>query len=144
MGLDLRGEKQAMQDRPTVQELLAQVERFLQEEAAPRLEGSLRFHALVAANALRIVQRELQLAEGQIQAQWQALDALLGPEPMPPGEQARREALQRRVAEVCRRIREGDADQEGPFRRRLLSYLELLTRHKLEVNDPGWLERPSA
>ncbi|HXG41178.1 MAG TPA: DUF6285 domain-containing protein [Dehalococcoidia bacterium] len=133
-----------MQDRPTVQELLAQVERFLQEEAAPRLEGALRFHALVAANALRIVQRELQLAESHLQAQWQALDELLGPETPPQGDQDRRQALQRRVSEVCRRIRQGEADQEGPFRQRLLSYLWLLTRHKLEVNDPGWLERPRA
>jgi NAD(P)H-dependent FMN reductase len=133
-----------MQDRPSLQELLQEVERFLQEEVAPQLEGPRRFQAIVAANALRIVRRELELGEGQLAQQWQALDALLGPEPLPQGLAAQREALRRRVAELCRRIQAGQADQEGPFRQRLLDFLWLLARHKLEVNDPGWLQRQRA
>jgi hypothetical protein len=45
---------------------------------------------------------------------------------------------------VCRRIRAGEADEDTPFRQRLLEFLWLLTRHKLEVNDPSWLQRPRA
>ncbi|GBD13599.1 hypothetical protein HRbin24_01632 [bacterium HR24] len=133
-----------MQDRPTVQELLQEVERFLQEEVAPRLEGPRRFHAIVAANAVRIVRRELEIGEGHLREEWEALDALLGPEPPPEGLAERKEALRRRVEEVCRRIRAGEADQDGPFRQGLVRFLWLLTRHKLEVNDPGWLQRQRA
>ncbi len=133
-----------MQDRPSVQELLQQVERFLQEEVAPRLEGPLRFHAIVAANAVRIVRRELEMGEGHLWEEWAALDELLGAEPLPQTVSRRQEALRRRVEEVCRRIRAGEADRDGPFRQRLLDYLWLLTRHKLEVNDPGWLQRQRA
>ncbi len=131
-----------MQDRPTIEELLQEVERFLQEEAAPRLEGPRRFHAIVAANALRIVRRELAMGEKHLREEWEALDALLGREPMPEGMEAARQALQRRLAELCRRIRSGEA--EALDAARLRQFLWLLTRHKLEVNDPGWLQRERA
>ncbi|HJW68877.1 MAG TPA: DUF6285 domain-containing protein [Candidatus Binatia bacterium] len=49
-----------MQDRPTVLELLAAVRGFLEDDLGPVLEGRRRFHALVAANVLRIVERELE------------------------------------------------------------------------------------
>ncbi len=133
-----------MQDRPTAQELLREVERFLREEVAPQLAGLRRFHAIVAANAVRIVRRELEMGEAHLQEEWQALDALLGPEPLPATLQQQKEALHRRIEEVCRRIRAGEADEDTPFRQRLLEFLWLLTRHKLEVNDPGWLQRPRA
>jgi peptide subunit release factor 1 (eRF1) len=121
-----------VQDRPTALELLREVERFLQQEVAPGEEGARRFRAAVAANALRIVRRELEQADEHLLREWEVLDRLLGAEPLPPGRRAQEEALRRRVEEVCRRIRE------------LLSFLWLLTRHKLQVNDPGWLERPRA
>lgn len=133
-----------MQDRPTALELLREVERFLQQEVAPGEEGARRFRAAVAANALRIVRRELEQADEHLLREWEVLDRLLGAEPLPPGRRAQEEALRRRVEEVCRRIRAGEADEDGPFRRELLSFLWLLTRHKLQVNDPGWLERPRA
>jgi hypothetical protein len=98
----------------------------------------------VAANAVRIVRRELEIGEGHLREEWEALDALLGPEPPPEGLAERKEALRRRVEEVCRRIRAGEADQDGPFRQGLVRFLWLLTRHKLEVNDPGWLQRQRA
>ncbi|KKK50539.1 hypothetical protein LCGC14_3124020, partial [marine sediment metagenome] len=50
-----------MQDRPTYDELLAAVERFLSQEIVPNTEGARRFHARVAANVLGIVRRELAL-----------------------------------------------------------------------------------
>jgi len=133
-----------VQDRPTVLELLREVERFLREEVPPHLEGARRFHAIVAANAVRIVMRELEREEEQLLREWEALDTLLGPEEPPRLTAQLREAVRRRTEEVCRRIREGEADGPGPFRERLLPFLWLLTRHKLEVNDPAWLERPRA
>ena len=44
-----------MQDRPTYNELLEAIERFMDEEVVPNLEGARGFHARVAANAIRTV-----------------------------------------------------------------------------------------
>ena len=46
-------------DRPTAAELVAAVAEFLDGEVRPALDGRLAFHAKVAVNALRIVEREL-------------------------------------------------------------------------------------
>jgi len=55
-----------MQDRPSVSELLRAVRGFLEDDLVPALEGRRRFHALVAANVLTIVERELGVEEEQL------------------------------------------------------------------------------
>lgn len=45
--------------RPTAAELVAAVAEFLDGEVRAATSGAVNFHALVAANALRIVEREL-------------------------------------------------------------------------------------
>lgn len=45
--------------RPTAAELVAAVAEFLETEIRDATTGSINFHARVAANALRIVEREL-------------------------------------------------------------------------------------
>ena len=45
--------------RPTAAELVAAVAEFLEGEVRANTAGAVNFHALVAANALRIVEREL-------------------------------------------------------------------------------------
>ena len=45
--------------RPTAAELVAAVAEFLEGEVRAATSGAVNFHALVAANALRIVEREL-------------------------------------------------------------------------------------
>lgn len=45
--------------RPTAAELVAAVAEFLAGEVRANTTGAVNFHALVAANALRIVEREL-------------------------------------------------------------------------------------
>jgi len=47
-----------MQDRPSREELLQGIVRFLESDLVPVLEEPLRFHTRVAANLLRIVARE--------------------------------------------------------------------------------------
>lgn len=47
------------QGRPTAAELVAAVAEFLEGEVRATTSGAVNFHALVAANALRIVEREL-------------------------------------------------------------------------------------
>lgn len=48
--------------RPTAAELIEAVTEFLTTEVAAATDGAVNFHTRVAANALRIVQRELALA----------------------------------------------------------------------------------
>jgi hypothetical protein len=50
--------------RPTASELLDAVREFLIDGVMPATTGQLAFHARVAANALAIVARELQLDQG--------------------------------------------------------------------------------
>jgi len=56
----------APHDRPTTVELVEAVREFLEQEVMAATEGSVRFHARVAANVLAIVEREL--TEGPAQA----------------------------------------------------------------------------
>jgi hypothetical protein len=48
--------------RPTASELVDAVREFLTDQVMPGTAGQLAFHARVAANALAIVGRELELA----------------------------------------------------------------------------------
>jgi Domain of unknown function (DUF6285) len=48
-----------LDERPSAAELVAAVAEFLEGEVGPAVTGRLAFHARVAVNALRIVEREL-------------------------------------------------------------------------------------
>jgi hypothetical protein len=130
-----------MQDRPTYDELLAAVERLLDEEIVPNSEGARRFQARVAVNVIGIVRRELEREEEHLAAEWAGLDELLGTAERPEGRVALREALRARTAELCQRIGRGDADG-GPFREALLAYVRRTVRDKLLVSNPNWI-RPT-
>jgi len=127
-----------MQDRPSYDELLGAVERFLEQEIMPNVEGSRRFHARVAANSLRIVRRELEREEEQLAAEWAGLCGLLGEAERPPERAALREAIRSRTAELCERIQRGDADAGG-FREAAQAHVRRTVRDKLLVTNPGWL-----
>lgn len=106
--------------RPTAAELVAAVAEFLETEVREatgpngRLAdvGAVNFHARVAANALRIVEREL--------GQFGQEPGLLGYQ----DEQALAEA-----------IRHGDFDDRED---ELLGTLRALVRHRLDVAHPGY------
>jgi hypothetical protein len=51
-------------DRPTAAELVAAVREYLENDVMAGTDGRLQFHARVAVNALRMVEREL--AEGRV------------------------------------------------------------------------------
>jgi hypothetical protein len=127
-----------MQDRPTAIELLDAVRGFLERDVVPALDGTAKFHARVAANVLAIVGRELALDEPHLLAEWQRLDALLDPAPLPAGWDERRAALRARTAALCERIRAGDADA-APFRDAVLAHLRATVREKLAVANPKLL-----
>jgi len=128
-----------MQDRPNHDELLAAVERFLDDEIVAKGEGAQRFHGRVAANVIRIVRRELEHEEAHLASEWESLDALLGAAPRPKGRDALRLVLQQRNEELSERIGSGDAD-DGDFREAVLSHVRLVVRNKLTVTNPSWIE----
>lgn len=126
-----------MQNRPTKEELLEGVSRFLREEAVSKLEGRAQFHARVAARAAEMVLRELKLERKTLDRERDSLAKLLGRDTDPgrdaadpAGEVA---ALNR---ELVRRIAAGEADA-GPFRTETIAHLRRVTVDRLDVNNPA-------
>ena len=125
-----------MNDRPTAEELLRAVERFLERDVVPRLDGVPKFHARVAANVVAMVAREIETADAHERGEWQRLGALLGDgAPPPDAREARRAALVARNEALAARIRAGEADA-GPWRADLLAHLRRTVADKLEVAKP--------
>ena len=114
-----------MYDRPEIRELVAVVKEFLERQAMPALEGRVAFHARVAANALGIVERELELADTANDTEGERLRALLGSDG----------GLDDLNRELCRRLRSGDLTAETPG---LLDHLRATTLAKLAVDQPRY------
>jgi hypothetical protein len=128
-------------DRPTAVELLRAVERFVEEDVVPNLDGVNRYHARIAANVVAIVAREIETEDGHLRAEWDRLSNLLGEAPLLPEDRAARSAgLLERNEELSRRIRAGEADS-GPWRGRVLNHLRETVAAKLEVAKPPRQER---
>lgn len=127
-----------MQDRPNVDELLEAVAGFLQDDVMPNTTGRLNFHARVAGNVLQMLRRELALEEPAMHREWDGLDAILGPAPVPATLAEWRAATIARNDDLAQRIRAGDADD--PARRAtLVTHLRSVMRDKLAVSNPGLL-----
>ena len=132
-----------MQDRPTVLELLAAVRGFLEEDLGPALEGRRRFHALVAANVLRILERELGGEEELLGRQWERLAALfeIDVSEKPHATSALRAAVRELETRLAERIRSGDADA-GEFAGRVRAHVRATVVEKLAVANPRFLGGP--
>lgn len=125
-----------LDERPTAAELIAAVADFIEQKAAPQLDAHTAFHAKVAVNALRIVQREVEreLRAGQAGASADAaelarLRALCA---AGDGTEATVAALNR---ELCARIADGRlAVDDDALRRHLLQ--SVLDR--LAVDNPKY------
>ena len=126
-----------MQDRPTALELLEAVRAFVEEEIAPGLDPRQRFHALVAANLLAIVRRELEHEGTQLQAEWQRLARLVDrADAASPAERGGLRAQVREwTAELAERIRAGDADG-GERAREVRAHVRETVQEKLRVANP--------
>jgi hypothetical protein len=127
-----------MGDRPTKLELLEAVRRFLADELMPELEGVRRFHARVAANALAIIAREIELEPAQLRARRERLAGLLDEETAPPDDLTALAAdVERLESELCGRIRAGEADAPQA-RTQLVAHLLQTAREKLAVSNPAY------
>jgi hypothetical protein len=129
-----------MQDRPNATELVAAVRGFLEADVVPALAGRRRFHALVAANVLAIVERELVREEDRAVDEWRRLARLLDVTSDPP---PRLELVRRGIRDLeeqlTDRIRAGDADG-GDFAERVRAHLRATVLEKLRVANPRYLE----
>lgn len=103
--------------RPSAAELVAAVAEFLETEVREETSGAIGFHARVAANVLRIVERELRDDAGE----------------------APRSALAElgfaSEVDLAAAIRHGELDDRGPV---LLPALRTLVLHRLDVSHPGY------
>lgn len=131
-----------MQDRPTAGELVAAARAFLQQEIVPALaDHRLKFRALIAANVLAVVERELEGEEDRLRVAWWRLAALdPGEGEPPPTLSALRADVQARLSSLCARIRAGEAD-EGAWGEELFAAVRFMVEEKLRVANPRYLER---
>ena len=112
-------------DQPSIRELVTAVRDFLETKAMPELKGHTAFHARVAANALSIVARQLELYGHASEEETKRLAALLGHD-------GTLEDLNR---ELCTRIRIGEFTLQTPG---LAAHLEATTRDKVAVDQPNY------
>jgi hypothetical protein len=131
-------ERSDMHDRPTVDELLRAVEILLDEQLVPTLDGSRKYNARVASNVVRIVRRELQHEESQLDAEWRGFDLVLGAAARPASLSQTKQQLSERNRDLSERIREGGADA-GRFRELVLAHVRDTVHAKMEVSNPDWL-----
>ncbi len=103
--------------RPTAAELVAAVADFLETDVRESTTGQVNFHARVAANVLRIVEREL-------------LDDTAG-----DVTNALAEAGFDDEAQLAAAIRAGNLDARSD---QVKSALRALVRHRLSIAHPGY------
>ncbi len=111
----------ALHDRPTLPELVEAVREWVEGDVRAGTEGRLSFHARVATNALRMVERELDLEPALSHAHAERL-AQLG-------------CTDDR--ELASRIRDGQLDDRVDEVRTLVA---ASVHDKLLVANPSWLE----
>lgn len=104
--------------RPTAAELVAAVADFLDGEVRDATTADVNFHARVAANALRMVVRELSGEDSDVTAALAGLGA---------GDEA----------ELAGAIRRGQFDGRAD---EVLPVLRTLVRHRLAAAHPGYEE----
>ena len=128
-----------MHDRPSMKELLEAVQKFLDEEIVPATSGRKQFLARVAANCVRMIERELAAEPAHVARARAGLDALLGAEVTPADESAPADAIAARLTVLCERIRAGELPEGSHEYGRLLAFLRDSVRDKLEVSNPKLL-----
>lgn len=114
-----------MQDQPSAGAMLEAIAKLLRDELLPHLDSRPAFQARVAANALDIVRRELEIAPHANAEELARLKQLLGQS----GDLATLNWA------LCRRIAEGELGLETPG---LADHLWETTLAKLAIDQPGY------
>lgn len=119
--------KADMQDRPTAAEVLTTLKDYLEGEVLPNVTGTLRYHTLVAANLVTMLQRELAQYPSAADRERAALTNLLG---RSDGD------LAELNDELAQRLRAGEGDPH--FERRCWEVLFAASTDKLAISKPGY------
>jgi hypothetical protein len=114
-----------MQDEPTPAEILAAVAAFLRDLAAAETRPRTAFQARVAAGALELARRQIELGSAGDQAEQARLSALLGADG----------SLAELNAELARRLADGAVDLSTPG---VQEHLWATTLAKLAVDQPNY------
>jgi hypothetical protein len=114
-----------MQDQPTPSEIIATVAAFLRDVVAPQANPHTAFQARVAANALGLAQRHIDLAPAEETAERERLVALLGKDA----------DLADLNAELASRMAAGAVDLTTPG---VAEHLWATTLAKLAVDQPNY------
>jgi Domain of unknown function (DUF6285) len=115
------------QDRPTAAELVQAVREFLEHDVmANSTDKRVQFHARVAANALGMVERELNNGRELVDAERVRATALLGYD----------DEVGLLERELAARIRDGSLDDRLDAVR---DHVRATVREKLLVANPGYL-----
>jgi hypothetical protein len=122
-----------VQDRPTAAELLATLAEYLEDELMPALDGPLAYRTRVAANLVRILEREHALGPTSLRRERELLSGLLGID----GPALQSESLAADVLELNRQlavaIETGRIDHAQAW-----PVLMELARAKLAIIRPGY------
>ena len=109
----------ALHDLPTMQQLVESVREWLERDVMTATSGRVQFHTRVAINVLSMVERELQLGEGQRTAHRERLASLgVGSD-----------------AELAAAIRRGDLDSSIE---KVVDVVRADVADKLSVANPGY------
>ena len=128
-----------MHDRPSMRELLDVVQKFLDEEIVPATSGRKQFLARVAANCVRMVDRELGAERAHVARAWEGLEMLLGADESSRDPLGWAEAIPGRLTELCEQIRAGGFSEGSPEYERLLAFLRASVADKLAISNPKLL-----
>jgi hypothetical protein len=101
----------ALHDFPPAAELAAAVEDFLRTDVMPAVEGPLKFQALVAANVMAIIARELSLGPDQERGHAERLAGLGFASDADLAAAIRSGAMDERFGEVIDALRQSVADK---------------------------------
>jgi hypothetical protein len=125
-----------MQNRPNARELLRGVVQFLEQDVVPALQEPLRFHSRIAANLLKIVQREWEMENDHLRDEATRLEALLGTDIPPSGKPGNLQTHVLALNEaLCREIRAGRADR-GSRRTQIVDHIRKTLSETLEITNP--------
>lgn len=135
-----------MYDRPTIAELMDAIRNHLETQIIPAVhdDRKLYYQTLIAANLMKIIEREMQTGAEQLREEWTRLNFVQGVDMLYPGDSNKvRDSLAERNRQLCEEIKAGRYDYQ-PKRAALSEHLLVTTRQQLEVSNPKFLETLAA
>ena len=131
-----------MQDRPTSSELLQAARDAFVRDLLPEITGEKRYVALMVANALAILGRDLESNTAFLKKEMTRLQGLLGISlPEIKDLDPLRAEVERLNCQLVAQIRAGAFDELEAAGTRLQAHLVATTHEKLAINNPKYLRK---